>query len=85
MFGPCKGCKAKDAHIQSLEAQISFLKSLNTPDNDPNKIPIANIEANAILSGDTEIKELKDLRTAEEISVEEAIISERDRVLSGTY
>lgn len=72
----CRVCQEKDARIADLKTQIAYLSRLATPDN--SGIPLVHLEADAILSGSQEIIEVDQSKVDE-------TISERDRLLSGTY
>lgn len=90
MFGKCKVCLEKDRRIADLHEQILHLRSLAIPQSNPYNEPLVNREADATLSASTEIltvpasqnKEVEEYKKAQE---EDDIISERDRLLSGTY
>lgn len=87
----CRVCISKDALITSLQEQVAYLKSMLSPMEDVHNPNLVNREANAVLSGDTQMrmvdklyaKELKDMHPDEAGS--EEIIAERDKILSGNY
>jgi len=78
----CKACECRQKTITVLEEQNEFLRSMLQP-KPANELN--NIEADAMLSGHSEVIEIK--TTSEQ--VEEAEISEelreRDLLLSGSY
>jgi hypothetical protein len=79
----CKVCASKDERIADLKAQIALLTRLVVPSNDPEATPILNLEADAILTGHQHMISATD----EEMPKDEtdAVIAERDRLLSGAY
>lgn len=79
----CKACLARDAHIESLQKQVALLAQLVVPANDSSSTPLINIEADAILSGHQHTIPATD----EEVPRDEvdAVLAERDRILSGAY
>lgn len=90
MFGKCKVCSEKDKRIADLQEQILHLRELCVPQSNPYNEPLVSREADATLSASTEMltvpasqeKEVQEYKKAQE---EDEIISERDRLLSGTY
>lgn len=83
MFGKCKACERQEVTIALLREEINFLRGLvHSPQQINQKIQATHVEADAIMSGHTDVIELKDTDPgAEDPEVE----SERDRLLSGTY
>lgn len=83
MLFTCKVCQSKNERIADLKEQIATLTRLVTPTNDPQTLPILNLEADAILTGhqhtiEAEIAEMPKDDT-------DSVLSERDRLLSGAY
>ncbi len=78
---PCTVCAEKDLRIADLKAQIDMLHKMVSPPVDPIKIPILQIEADAVLEGNEEALARRQAEIAEQESVE----SERAKLLSGTY
>ena len=75
----CKVCKAQQAHIESLQAEVKMLRGLISPQS--STIPLVQVEADAVLSGSQEpIQPSKD-----QIEEYERIQSEAARLLTGTY
>ena len=70
-----------EARISDLMARISDLREVAIPKNTAYSIPLVQQEADAIMSGKDEVIELTESQLAEQ----DAEISERDRLLSGTY
>jgi hypothetical protein len=93
MFGPCKVCAEKDKRVSSLEAEITFLRSLVRPDAPKNahRPTAEQLEADALFSGQTsQIYIDEQSRLIEDPSPrlsaeEEAAVAERDAILSGSY
>jgi hypothetical protein len=73
--------EAHYAHVASLEAHIEDLKRLVYPTQNYMHPTLDQMEADAILSVKETVIEL----TEEEQKRRSAEISERDRILSGTY
>lgn len=83
MFGKCKACEAKDAHIADLKVEIKHLRSLTFPTQAQQSLPVLTIEANKVLDADQEITEVSaDAETEEERL---AIQEEADRLLNASY
>lgn len=83
MFWACKACQEKDARIADLKEQVAFLRELaRRPETSNKSIPQVTFEADAVLSGQQAVIEIKEGETG--ISINE-IESERDRLLAGTY
>jgi hypothetical protein len=81
MIFRCRVCSEKSARISDLQAQISYLKSLLSPNTD---VSASQLEADAVLSGRQDVIELhreEPPAPAEEFDIE----SERDRLVAGTY
>ena len=78
---PCQICAEKDRRIQDLKCQIEMLASMVLPKTDPLKIPLLQVEADAVLEGNEEAL----ARRQQEIDVQDAVESERAALLSGTY
>lgn len=82
MFFKCKGCAEKDKHIDSLKNEISFLRGQLTS---PASLLPATVEANKILdgAGDSviDLPEYNDFQLTEQ----EKIKLEADRILTGAY
>lgn len=83
MFGKCKACERQEVTIMLLREEIDFLRSLvRSPQKINQKIQPTHVEADAIMSGHTDVIELEDKDPgAEDPEVE----AERDRLLSGNY
>lgn len=81
MFGPCKVCKEKDLRIAELQAQVELLRSLVAPPASASRIPILQVESDAILSGRDEAIDPTPDQQRELARIE----SEANRILSGTY
>jgi hypothetical protein len=79
----CKTCLAKDEHIASLKAQIALLSQLTVPNNSPQALPILNLEADAVLTGHQHT--IPADHTEMPIDDTDIVLSERDRLLSGSY
>lgn len=78
----CKCCSEKDAHIKSLMAEVEFLRHLSRkPETSNASLPMITMEADGLLSGQDHIIELD----PQKIQQLDETISERDRILSGTY
>lgn len=81
----CKVCSEKDHHIDSLQAEVIFLRGMLTPQNYSAYATRIDIEANKILDGAgmpiIEIEALNSERT----KAAEAIQREADAMLSGSY
>lgn len=69
-----------ELRIADLKAQIEDLRSLTIPRFHPPGIPLIQYEADAIISGKQEITEHN-----ENEAEKQAIESEAQRILSGTY
>lgn len=83
----CKVCKEKDARIALLESFVSELKTQLKPIK-THLIPLVHQEADGVMSGREAVLEILDEQSDEfQKLVEEknTEISERDRLLSGTY
>ena len=78
MFFRCKVCAEKDLRISDLKSQIADLKAQLYPSNHPAEMPSLIIEADAALSSEEPTKTSRDEAIQDEIS-------ERDRLLAGTY
>ena len=79
----CKGCKAHEKHIDSLEREIARLHELLRPINIPSH---QNREINAVLNGEQEqLDDWSKPMTPEERERQLQILSEREAILSGTY
>jgi len=77
----CKTCPQKDERIADLKDQISFLRSQVQPSGD--QMTLGQLEADAILSGQQHIIEIRDDGSLVQSADDEN--SERDRILSGNY
>lgn len=73
----CAGCIAKDAHIQDL-------RSLVVPSYKPRSLPIVELEADAIMSGQQDVIEIKEV-SGDDIQTQEDIDSEAERIFSANY
>lgn len=78
----CKVCREKDARIADLHAEIKMLRSLVSPPTSSSRIPLVQIEADAIMSGRQEQIEVSN---ADQMKHWENVESEAHRILSGTY
>lgn len=67
MFGDCKACLAKDAHIKDLQAQVESLSKLVYPKSSENDITVVAQELDQILSGSTEVVDIP----SDELSADE--------------
>lgn len=93
MFGPCKVCAEKDRSIAAMQAEVSFLRSLVRPDipRNAHRPTAEQIEADAVISGhDREIFIDENSRFIENplprmSAEEEAVLRERDALLSSNY
>lgn len=81
MFGRCKICTEKDLRIATLEAQVHLLTTLVAPPASASRIPILQVESDAILSGRDEAID----PTPDQQRELERIESEANRIFSGTY
>jgi len=77
----CKVCAEKDLRIADLKAHIEAL----SPTRNDYKIPLVSIEADQCLSGSNEIIEISNEEVEQMSPADQAILSERDRLLSGNY
>ncbi len=64
----CKVCAEKEARISDLLKQVELLQRLTFPPQAPGRLPLIELEANKILSGDTD----------------DAVEVEADSILDGT-
>lgn len=93
MFGPCRVCAEKDKVVVLLTAEIAFLRQLVRPDAPKNshRPDATQLEADALFSGhtheiiiDEESRHIE--RSKTRLSAEdEAVLIEREQILSGTY
>lgn len=79
----CKVCAEKDQRISDLKAQITHLQQLVTPTNSPDKIPALSLESDAILSGQQHVIRIDEAEVPKDEA--DAVIAERDRILSANY
>ena len=79
----CKACEAKQSHIEDLRKQIADLRTLALPKQDASVIPLVQLEADAVLSGTTDVIQVNTTDPQEDDA--EAIQSEASRILAGTY
>jgi hypothetical protein len=79
----CKACPCKESHIQSLKDEITSLRKLVIPAQSSSfELPIIQLEADAILSGNQESIKI----TEQDLQKEEfRIFNEASSILSGTY
>lgn len=84
MFGPCKVCAEKDKRVVSLENEIAFLRTLVRPTINNDKLSVVEYEADGVVGGATDQIEIQTYQhaSAEE---DEAILAERNAILSGNY
>jgi hypothetical protein len=82
----CKVCAEKDRRIADLQEQIKFLRSYQTPSH-PTQVEARDLEADSLLSGKNDVIEITGHNIAAETESENVddVISERDRILTGTY
>lgn len=82
MFGrPCKVCQEKNSRIEDLKSEITQLRKLVYPAQNPNILPMVNLEANKILNVDTEITTLDE----DELSDHDKVSIEADRIFNGDF
>lgn len=81
IFGTKKLIEQYEARIADLKKQIEDLRSLNLPKVNSYLIPANDLEADAVMSGKEEVIHLSE----QELKELEEAVSERDRLLSGTY
>lgn len=75
VIGKCTACAARDAHIADLKSQLEQLQKLLFPQRPTQDILMADLEADAILSG-----------SQEPINAEVSDINrEADRFLTGNH
>ena len=87
MFGTKKLIQQYEARIQALEAHIKDLRTLVIPQNNPQSEAIS-LENDLIMNGSehqVEVEYEETPITSEQRAEHERVISERDRLLSGTY
>lgn len=85
LFGRCKVCASKDAHLADLQAQIQDLRRFAIPKNNPHSIPLIQMEADAVLSGQDRVINLPAEEPVQGDRENDEIQSEASRILSGTY
>lgn len=73
--------KQHEQHVEVLTKQLTDFRSLVLPQVKAYTIPASDLEADAVMSGRDEIIQL----SKEELKELEESMSERDRILSGTY
>lgn len=86
----CHVCAEKERRIADLFKLIEHYKALATPNNNPFRLPAIQMEADAVLSGQQHIIDLRAPSAADqEIANQEAQAddeqSEASRLLSGSY
>lgn len=84
MFGSCKVCAEKEKRITAIEAEVLFLRSLVQPPVNNSHIPDAVQEANGILDVLDQPIQVQ-THSAATLEEAEAILRERDNILSGNY
>lgn len=70
-----------EARIKDLKDEVYTLRQMVFPATRPSFIPVSQLEADAILSG----RQDQIQQTEEEKATEDAILSERNAILGGTY
>ena len=81
MFGACKSCSEKDLRIGDLKAEIAYLRELVRPEPLNHKLPLIDLERDAIMSASDEMIDVKTDPTDED----DYIQREASALLSGTY
>lgn len=84
MFGPCKVCAEKDKRVSSLESEIAFLRNLVRPPVNNSRISSLEYEADGVVSGVTDQIEIQTYQQAS-ADEDQAILEERNAILSGNY
>lgn len=78
----CKSCPEKDKRIIDLKGEIAYLRTMFIAENSQENIPHTEGEADSAISGAEESVKQEDEEALEKA---EALIREKDLLLSGNY
>jgi hypothetical protein len=81
MWGRCRVCAEKDKRISDLHDLCARLFAVVSPPQASHRVPVVQIEADALLSGRDEQVDVSPDQRAEW----DAIRAEANSILSGTY